>query len=173
MIEVYDEIECKFQELRRLIDNARRDHQIDRSTLLASGVTAESTLEKYGQEMILDLQNCDVSMFNRDYVGHFCRRLCVEVLEMTPCDLYFWDDEGISQSEQQTNPKTKGITAIQFLLFSNITIHCLELLETVYLNVFSCREFDDADVESFAQEYFKATRIVCGRTIPRYMPISN
>lgn len=109
----------------------------------------------YGHEVILDLKNADVSKFTRDALNTFLDKLCFDILEVRPIERYFWDDEGIS-FEEQNNPKIKGTTAIQFLLMSNITVHTLDLLRNVYINIFVCREYDELNAIDFCREFFSA-----------------
>ena len=78
--------------------------------------------QDYGQELILDLHDCDSSRFTRDDIQRYCEELC-ELIEMERCDLHFWDDVGVPEAEQQTHPKTKGTSAVQFILTSTIVIH--------------------------------------------------
>ena len=113
--------------------------------------------EIYGIELILDMSNCDVSRFNRKDIKSYFSRLCT-LIDMSPEDLHFWDDYGLPEEMKQTNPQTKGTTAIQFLLTSNILIHTLDLLEAVFINIFSCKEYDTALAEDFTIGFFKAKR---------------
>ena len=108
----------------------------------------------YGKELILDIAECDASRFNRLDIRKFMRILCDDVINMQRELLVFWDDEETADSERQTNPKTKGTTAVQFILTSNVTIHTLDLLEKVYLNIFSCKDFDDDAATRFCVAYF-------------------
>ena len=71
---------------------------------------------------------------------------------MERCKLCWWDDHGVSREEQQTEPHLKGTTAIQFIMTSNIVIHTLDILKAVYLNVFSCKEFDGKIVKEFSEK---------------------
>ena len=71
-------------------------------------------------------------------------------------DLHFWDDVGVAEDERQTNPKTKGTSAVQFILTSTIVIHTLDLMKTVYVNVFSCKEFDTDEATTFVVDWFDA-----------------
>lgn len=107
----------------------------------------------YGKELILDLHFCNVDRFNRTDITNFFIQVCEEI-DMERCDLHFWDDEGVAPEDRQTDPKTKGISAIQFIITSNITIHTLDLLERVYLNVFSCKDFDSDIVALTARGWF-------------------
>ena len=68
--------------------------------------------------------------------------------------------------EQETKPHLKGTTAIQFIKTSNITIHTLDIMENVYLNIFSCKDFDSDIVKRFSEQWFKG-RIVNSHVIER------
>lgn len=107
----------------------------------------------YGQELVLDLHDCDPSQFSRLSIEEFCSKLC-ELIDMERCDLYFWDDVGVSDEEKQTNPKTKGTSAVQFILTSTIVIHTLDLMKVVYVNIFSCKEFDTNEAAAFTANWF-------------------
>ncbi len=74
-------------------------------------------------------------------------------------DLHFWDDVGVPKEQKQTKLETKGTSAIQFILTSNITIHCLDLLGRVYVNIFSCKEFNAYDAKAYTQDFFEVGRI--------------
>ncbi len=107
----------------------------------------------YGTELILDLHDCDVCVFSRHSIQRFCAELC-ELIEMERCDLHFWDDVGVPEEECQTDPKTKGTSAVQFILTSTIVIHTLDLMKTVYVNIFSCKEFDTDEAAEFTAKWF-------------------
>lgn len=109
--------------------------------------------DSYGQELILDLHNCAVETFTRESIEAYCVELC-ELIDMERCDLHFWDDIGVPAGDRQTNPKTVGTSAVQFILTSNITIHTLDLLAAVYVNVFSCKEFDPVAAGQFTADFF-------------------
>lgn len=109
----------------------------------------------YGYELILDLHKCDTSTFNRPSIEKYFKEICIKI-KMTRCDLHFWDDVGVPVEEQQTSPHTKGTSAVQFILTSTIVIHTLDLLGAVYVNIFSCKEFDTEKAEMFTKEWFKA-----------------
>lgn len=110
----------------------------------------------YGVEVLLDLHDCDSSRFNRAAIEEFCAELC-DLIEMERCDLHFWDDVGIPEEEQQTNPKTKGTSAVQFILTSTIVIHTLDLMKAAYVNIFSCKEFDTEEAAKFTVNWFGST----------------
>lgn len=112
--------------------------------------------ERYGQELILDLHDCDSDRFTRLAIEQFCEELC-KLIEMERCDLHFWDDMGVPPEEQQTHPKTKGTSAVQFILTSTIVIHTLDLMKAAYVNIFSCKEFDTDAAAKFTATWFGST----------------
>ncbi len=119
----------------------------------------------YGKELILDLHNCDPTTFTRKHIRNYFKKLC-SLIDMERCKLCWWDDHGVPLEEQETEPHLKGTTAIQFIKTSNITIHTLDLLKSVYLNIFSCKDFDPEVVKEFTEEWFKG-KIVNNHVIER------
>lgn len=94
----------------------------------------------YGKELILDLSDCDVETFTRESIGNYFDELC-KLIDMQAEDRYFWDDEGLPPEQCQTNPKTCGVSAVQFILTSTIVVHSLTKLRQVFINIFSCKDF--------------------------------
>ena len=113
-------------------------------------------MAKYGKELIIDIHDCDVTKFNRTKLREFCKKLC-GYLDMKAEDLHFWDYYG-RQDEYENEPDhIKGTSVIQFIRTSNITIHCLDVLKRVYINIFSCKDFEIRDVHTFICEWFGGT----------------
>lgn len=110
----------------------------------------------YGKELILDLHNCNPEKFNRGSLKEYLGELCV-LINMKAERLYFWDDVGLPKEEHQIDPKTKGTSAVQFILTSNITVHTLDLLGKVFINVFSCKDFDADIAKKFTLNWFEGT----------------
>ena len=109
----------------------------------------------YGQEVLLDLHECDPKTFTRAEIQRYFEELC-DLIDMERCNLYFWDDVGVPEEEQQTDPKTKGTSAVQFILTSTIVIHALDLMKAVYVNIFSCKEFDTDVAAQFTAKWFSS-----------------
>jgi len=110
-------------------------------------------MKPYGKELILDLHNCNPNKFNRKDIETYFRVLC-DKIDMEKCEFFFWDDVDVPEDEKQTDPHLKGTSAIQFIMTSNITIHTLDLLGKVYLNIFSCKDFKSSIVKEFSEEWF-------------------
>ena len=111
--------------------------------------------QSYGYELILDLHNCDVSTFNRESLDNYFEKLC-RAIKMEKCERYFWDDVGVPEEERQTSHRTKGTSAVQFILTSTIVIHTLDLMAAVYVNIFSCKQYDSALAEEITKDWFGA-----------------
>jgi S-adenosylmethionine decarboxylase len=109
----------------------------------------------YGFELILDLHRCNASTFNRESLDGYFEKVC-KAIYMQKCERYWWDDVGVSEEEKQTSPHTKGTSAVQFILTSTIVVHTLDLLKAVYINIFSCKEFDRDVAEQITKEWFGA-----------------
>ena len=120
------------------------------------GETPEQCGEQYGIELILDLHGCDPSTFTRDSISAYFEELCV-LIDMQREDLHVWDDVGVPEDQQQTSPHTQGTSAVQFILTSSIVIHALDQMRAVYINMFSCKEFDPKIAEQFTVKWFAAT----------------
>lgn len=110
----------------------------------------------YGFELILDLHGCNPGRFNRTHLDQYFTKLC-QVIDMEKCEVHFWDDVGVPIEEQQTSPQTKGTSAVCFILTSTIVVHTLDILEAVYINIFSCKTFDPLIAEEFTKKWFEAS----------------
>ena len=122
-------------------------------------------MKSYGKELILDIHNCDPATFTRPCIKNYFKELC-DLIDMERCKLCWWDDYGVPPEEQETEPHLKGTTAIQFISTSNITIHTLELMKNVYLNIFSCKDFDQNIVKKISEKWFKG-KVVNSHVIER------
>lgn len=104
--------------------------------------------KSYGQELILDLHNCSTDKFNEEDLREFVSLLCA-VIDMEPVELHVWTDENLPDELH-----LKGTSLVQFIKTSDIVIHTLDRLEAVYLNIFTCKDFDPKAAERFCAEYF-------------------
>ena len=120
----------------------------------------------YGKELILDLHECDVSKFTRESIEQFFIGLC-DLIEMERCGLHFWDYKGDQEGYDEAADHLKGISAIQFISTSNIMIHTLDVLERVYLNIFSCKEFNTYKASKFSIEWFGCQKLMTHQVIDR------
>ncbi len=117
--------------------------------------SVQQKTSNYGWELILDLHGCNPATFTRDHLDRFFTEFC-DLIDMEKCEVHFWDDVGVEEEEQQTSPHTKGTSAVCFILTSTIVVHTLDLLEAVYVNIFSCKAFDPDAAADFTKKWFEA-----------------
>ncbi len=123
-------------------------------------------MKNYGKELILDIHECGAGYrFNRKDLKIFLKNL-VKLLDMKAEKLIWWDYKGMPEEYAKAPPHLKGISAIQFIRTSNIVIHTLDSREIIYLNIFSCKDFDADKAAKFCEKYFEG-RIVNQQVIDR------
>lgn len=107
----------------------------------------------YGYELILDLHSCDPATFNRSSIDNYFTELC-KGINMTKCVVHFWDDLDLSVEDHDVLPHAKGTSAVCFILTSSVVVHTLDILRAVYINIFSCKPFDNDAAQRFSQQWF-------------------
>lgn len=104
----------------------------------------------YGLELIADLKGCELEDLTQERITKFLVKLCELIKMKRHGDPMYWEDwSGI--------PSLHGISAVQFVETSNIVCHALSIRKAVYLNIFSCKEFDTDDALKFCSEYWGST----------------
>jgi S-adenosylmethionine/arginine decarboxylase-like enzyme len=104
----------------------------------------------YGLELIMDTRGCDFSTLTQDSLKKFIVDLVDYIKMVRHGEPMMWEDHsGI--------PHLDGISAVQFIETSTVVIHALTLTNTMYINLFSCREFSPEDAIKFCMDYWKAS----------------
>lgn len=120
----------------------------------------------YGNELILDLIDCDVATFSRKSIDAYLEKLC-ELIDAGREDLHFWDYDGLPDEYNAAPPHMKGRTAVQLISKSDVVIHAIEHDGSLFVNVFSCGTFDAEAVTRLTVDHFggrvsNTTRLVRG-----------
>ncbi len=113
-------------------------------------------MKNYGKELILDIHDCDASKFTRKIIRKYFKELCKRI-DMERCDLHWWDYHFYPNEYKKAPIHLKGTSAVQFIKTSNITIHTLDDLKKIYVNIFSCKDFDEMEVRKFTKGWFEGT----------------
>ncbi len=102
----------------------------------------------FGQLCIIDLNGCDETLV-RDGSGlkKFMIELC-KVIEMKAFGKPFVKRFG--------KGNLKGYSGVQLIETSNIAVHLDEFKNRVFIDIFSCKEFDSVKAEKFSINFFKA-----------------
>jgi S-adenosylmethionine/arginine decarboxylase-like enzyme len=105
-----------------------------------------------GQLTIIDLNECDKNLVkDKDALERFTIRLS-EIIEM--------EREGRPIIKRFGKGKLRGYTAIQLIQTSNIIVHLDEYERKVFIDIFSCKEFDAVKAKQFSQQFFNAGKAV-------------
>ena len=100
----------------------------------------------WGYHLILDSSRClPKSIRSKEIIGSFAKAL-VNKIDMVPF--------GEPQIQHFGSGNKAGYTLVQLIETSNITAHFVEETDDMYLDVFSCKEFNVSDVEIMVQKYF-------------------
>lgn len=107
----------------------------------------------YGQELILDIHDVPSDFFHRTKIGLFAKELCTEI-KMKHGPRYLWgtDREEHKHKTGEDAIKADGISCVQFLYNSSITIHALDEIQKVFINIFSCDRFDAEKAKVFTEK---------------------
>lgn len=115
-------------------------------------------MKGYGKELILDLHDCDVSTFNRKSIENYFVKLCI-LIDMEREDRHFWDYEGDPEGYENAPSHLKGTSAVQFIKTSSMVIHTLDDLGRVYINIFSCKDFNGDAARDYTEEWFEGKAV--------------
>ena len=104
----------------------------------------------YGLELIIDLHGCDLSDLDRAKLQRFFIKLCDLIDMKRHGDPIFWEDTS-------NIPHLRGVSGFQFIETSTVVCHPLPMLKAVYLNIFSCKEFNPENALKFCKKFWGAT----------------
>jgi S-adenosylmethionine/arginine decarboxylase-like enzyme len=122
-------------------------------------VTAMASKKVFGWSLQLDLGGCDPAvMRDRDKLCAWARDLCY-LIDMTAY--------GPTIAEHFGNAYVTGWSVMQLIETSLISAHFVEEDNSVYADVFSCKEFDPDKAGQFTQERFGASAVRATLTVRR------
>ena len=107
----------------------------------------------YGLELTLDLKGCDKKIIaSKERLYDFIVRIC-ELIEMKRYGEPLIEKFGFGADF------TAGYSLVQLIETSSITGHFSDLWGACYINIFSCKKFDDKKAAQFAKDFFKAEKM--------------
>lgn len=104
----------------------------------------------YGKHLMVSALGCNENILNMEKIARFIKEL-VPSIDMVP-----YGDLVIARFGEG---EEVGISAVQLIVTSSITIHTNDLARDMYLDVFSCKWFDDDIVIGSLKEYFNPADI--------------
>jgi S-adenosylmethionine/arginine decarboxylase-like enzyme len=123
-----------------------------------------SALRTWGKHLILDAAGCSPKMIGSSLVIKNFTKDLVKQIDMVAY--------GEPQIVMFGTGNKKGYTLIQLIETSNIAGHFVEENNTMYLDVFSCKDFDAEVVKKLVHEYFHAQSF-SSRVLLRQAPIQK
>jgi len=123
-----------------------------------------SALRTWGKHLILDAAGCSPKRIgSATVIKNFTKDLVKQI------DMVAYGEPKIVMFG--TGNK-KGYTLIQLIETSNIAGHFVEENNTMYLDVFSCKDFDAEIVKKLVREYFNAQSF-SSRVLLRQAPVQK
>jgi S-adenosylmethionine/arginine decarboxylase-like enzyme len=107
----------------------------------------------YGMELIIELFGCDLSIItSKEKIQEFINGICREIN---------MEKYGSSRIKRFPGGDLWGVgySFLQFLTTSSITGHFIDNGGIAFLNVFSCKQYDDKKAAQFAEKFFRAKKI--------------
>lgn len=107
-----------------------------------------SKLQSWGKSASIDLYGCNHGIVSSDKsIKDFISKL-IPLLKMKAHGETIIDRFGVG--------KLEGWSAMQFIETSSITVHADEVDNRCFIDIFSCKDFDDQRALEFAASYFLA-----------------
>jgi len=114
-------------------------------------------MKNWGQLTSVDLFDCKKDLTSGDCLKDFAANLCSEIgmkLHGEPVIERFGDGA------------VEGWSLMQFIETSTITVHLDEIGGRVFVDIFSCKNFDGKKAEDFCVGFWRAGRVE-GKTVSR------
>jgi S-adenosylmethionine/arginine decarboxylase-like enzyme len=106
----------------------------------------------WGYHAMFDCHGSNKKIQDRDIVITFCKDL-VQRIDMDPIG------EPWCEQTAMHDPGKAGFTLTQIIQTSSIVAHFIDEPGDIYLDVFSCKEFNIDIVEDCIRDYFHPTKI--------------
>jgi S-adenosylmethionine/arginine decarboxylase-like enzyme len=111
----------------------------------------------WGLSASIDLQNCDPDIIRS--------RNKIQAYVVALCDLIGMKRYGDCQIVHFGEGRVAGYSMTQLIETSLISAHFANDTNRAYLDIFSCKGYDPAVVETFSREFFGATSSACSVTL--------
>lgn len=105
----------------------------------------------YGYELIMDLYDCDPGVLkSRKKILEFSDKICKSIkVKKFRKPIAIRYGKGF----------IKGFSLVQLIETSLVSGHFSELWNRAFINIFSCKEFDDKIAKDFTKKFFGAKKI--------------
>lgn len=102
----------------------------------------------WGKIAVINLYGCNSELIrNKKEIKRFIVSLC-EQIRMKRM--------GKPLIKRFGSGSLEGVSAMQFIETSSITLHFDETENRAFIDIFSCKDFDEKEAERFSKEFFRA-----------------
>ena len=105
----------------------------------------------WGYHLILDCSKCNDSIKDKSTIEQFVRQLVKDINMVAHGDPII---EYLTPTEENS-----GYSLMQMIMTSNITAHFVNSNNSAYIDVFSCKEFDNNTVIKIVNKFFSPRKI--------------
>ena len=109
-------------------------------------------MKRYGTELIFDVHDCSTRNFDSYKLQEFVKELCKKI-NMKVMRIHIWDFD-TKEEREKAPPHLAGVSVCCFIQTSSIVVHTLDKLKKVFVNCFSCKDFNSNTVIDFTEEFF-------------------
>ena len=104
----------------------------------------------WGKLAAINLYDCNENYIkDKKKIKEYITKLCEEI-QMKKV--------GFPKIKRFGKGKLNGYSAIQFIETSTITVHFDETENRAFIDIFSCKDFNEKKAEAFSKEFFNAKR---------------
>lgn len=104
----------------------------------------------WGKSIAIDLHGCSHAKVSSEQSLRDFMSQVVKVVNMVAHGPCYIDRFGDPKSNLE------GYSAMQFIETSSITVHCDEVNDRAFVDIFSCKDFDSQKAEEFTKHFFEA-----------------
>lgn len=124
-------------------------------------IPAPVDIVPWGYHAIMDCSNVELSKIQSESnIRAWLADLLIKI-DMTPVG------DAIVALTGEGMPDKEGYTAVQIIVTSNIVAHFIDRDRHIYIDVFSCKEFNPLLVEESIKQFFGADTVIKKILLPR------
>lgn len=124
-------------------------------------VPTPSNLEPWGYHAIMDCNNVDLASIQDETNIRAWITDLLATIEMEPIGEPIIAKTGVGQADKE------GYTAIQIIVTSSIVAHFIDRDRHIYIDIFSCKQFNPLACEDKIRQYFGQDTVVKKILLPR------
>lgn len=104
----------------------------------------------YGKHVVLSARHCNENLLDVNAIADFLRTLVVKI------DMVAYGEPLVARFGGGIE---EGISGVQLIETSAIMVHTNDMARDLYLDVFSCKGYNELDVLEFVNEFFATSDI--------------